>query len=573
MSNLNGDDYSRALKTVGGLEKASAVELLRPYASIVEKYFGLPVTPNDVENWDYPIYGMYRLILSEDISPELFELFSLLAFITNDLDCDEFKTESYRHKGIKKLPLNPSLRFAGRIAQIWHNSTEKEKRLLLGGWRDLTANFKKFVTYRYFPLTSSYKNEEAADPLAQPDFLKDLGEELQSKRAIPKGTSVLHKRIRDEDWFWFVLCAQNGKVCLSCCSHPGVVVYNRRHRMLRTSNIKRDVHHLSCIIHCFSTAFFNEEEAFVTMNKKLMKHFNIWGIQRLSGEREETGRPELVSMSYATYDTSGEVAECGTGPGAVKKLSTSEEVGYVQSARFNMSMRDENERVCRKQFNVHAGNKLEFERGCEEDRVLDWLVKMKIVKVGAERDNSAVPCGDIAKRVKWMENSGLLSQPCALWQFKELFGSHFSKIEKHLLPAKDAKSASHYRIENGATMKVLGGLADGRALWEGRVKETATLPAKKKELKPYTLSLRGQSIAKKLVDDHPPAKPGTGGRQRRNENADDADRKVHFREIEKRIGPNTTCNAACEAVCKKFKLNIDPKSLSRDYRRCKNKRN
>jgi hypothetical protein len=566
MTNPNGDAYSRALKTVGGLDKEIAVELLRPFAKTVEKYFGLPVTPTDVRNWDYPFFGMCKLLLSEDISPELFELFSLLAFITNDMDCDEFKTESYRHKGIKKLPLNPSLRFAGRIAQIWHNSTELEKRLLLGGWRDLTSNLKKYVTYRCFPLSSHYSREDAADPLTQPDFLQDLGEELQSKRAIPKGTAVLHKRIRDEDWFWFILCAQNGKVCLSCCSHPGVVVYNRKHGMLRTSNIKRDVHHLRCVIESFGTAFFGEEAAFVTMNKKLMKHFNIWGIQRLSGDREETGRPELVLMSYATYDSSGEVVECGTGPGAAKKLSASEEVGYVQSAHFNMSMRDDNERVCRKQFNVHAGNKLEFERGCEEDRVLDWLVKMKIVKVGAQRDNDPVPCGDIAKRVKWMEKSGLLSQPCALWQYKELFGSHFPKIEKHLLPAKDAKSASHYRLENGATMKVVGGLADGLALWEGRVKETAFLPVKKKDLKPYTLSSRGQTIAKKLVDDKPPGTKVRGGKKP-GDNIVGADKQELIREIQKRVGPGTSCNAACEAVCKKLKLKIDGKSLARQYRR------
>lgn len=573
MSNLNGDAYSRALQTVGGLDKEIAIELFRPTASSSEKYFGLPVTSNDndVANWDYPFFGLCRFILSEDISPELFELFALLAFITNDTDCESFKTESYRHKGMTKLPLNPSLSFAGRIAQIWNHSTEKEKRLLLNGWRQLTADLKTFVTYRCFPLSSSYSCEKAADPLRQPDFFKILEDELLIRRAIPVGTSVLHKRIRNEDWFWFVLCARNGKVCLSCCSQPGVVVYNRKHGLLRTSNIKRDVHHLSCIIHSFSKAFFGEGQAFVTMNKKLMKHFNLWGVQRLAGERPESGRPELDSLTHDTYDAAGKVAVIGTNASSVKKMNEAEEVGYVHSAQFNMSMHDDNERVCRKQFTAHSGNMLTVERGSEESAIIDLLAKYKLMKTGAERDHDPVPCGDIAKRVTWMGKSDLLDQPCALWQFKELFGCHFSKIEKYLLPAKHAKPTSHYREQNGASMTIVGGLAEGIALWEGRVHETDYLSVEKEELKPYTLTLAGQAIAKTLTEEKPPASPRASGRKRRGENTDNSDREAYFLEIEKQMTKGQSCNAACAAVRRKHKLIIETESLAHAYRLWKKK--
>lgn len=569
MSHLKGDIYSLALKMASGLEKGIVVDLLRPYAETVEKYFGLPVTPSDVDNWDYPFFGMYRLILSGELSSELFELFSLLAYISNEFDFADFKNEYYRLLGIKKLSINPSMRYAGRIAQMWHLSSDTDKRKLLDQWHCLTAKLNKSVTYSFFPLSTSFNRETAADPSLKEDFLHNLGEDLLQKGAIPNARDVVHKRIKDEDWFWFILCAQNGKICMSCCSHPGVVVYNRKQGMLRTSNIKRDVHHLSCVIHSFGTAYFGDCAAFVTMNKKLMKHFNIWGVQRLIGENDGPGRPELVSMGYSTYDTSDTVIKCGNGLEGVKTLSKSEEVGYVHCAHFKMSMFDSKEKVCRKDFKVYAGNMLAFERGSEEDRVLDWLVDMKIVKTGKERDSDSVYCGDISKRVKWMDKYGILGKPCALWQFRELFGEYFCEIEKHLVKTKDQGKTDHYRERNGASMTIVGGMANGLALWEGRVGETDYIRVDEKELALYTLSLHGREIAcqlKRKEDAQPKSQVG----RKRGDSKDGADMAAAVLEISKLIEKGMKRKTAIKLIYKKSNLKILEASLSRYYRRVKN---
>ena len=567
MSNLNGDYHSRILKMAGRLEKEIIVALLRPYSDIVEKYFGLPVTPNDVENWDYPIYGMYRLILSGELPPDILHLLLLLSYISKESEFDAFKNEFYRLFGLKKILENPAMRYAGRVAQLWIQSSEPERIQLLKSWSILVASkIVKNVVYSFFPTSTLFSSEQASDPLRQQDFLRNLSEELIQKRAIPKGTTVMHKRIKDEDWFWFVLCAQNGKVCMSCCCHPGVVVYNRKHGLLRTSNIKRDVHHLSCVIHSFGTAYFGDGEAFVTMNKKLTKHFNIWGVQRHLGEHEGAGRPELTSMSYSTYDTSDTLVNCGNGRDGVKTLCETEEVGYVHRATFMMTLLNSGGNVGRKQFTVYAGNKIEFQCDSEEDRVLDWLVKIKIVKVGKERDSDPVHCGDIAKRVHWMEKEGILGKPRSLWQFKELFGDYFERISSHLVPSTDAEKTDHFRERNGASTTVPGGNAAGKLLWEGRVGEGDFIPFDERELTPYALSHRGQTVAKTLESDRPPVTKVRGGKKP-GDNIAGADKQELILEIEKRMGPEMTCNAACEAVCKKLKLKIDGKSLARQYRR------
>jgi hypothetical protein len=567
MENHIGDVYSQAIKGVGRLEKEVIVELFSPISTVAEPYFGLPATTTNMECWDFPFFSLYKFILSNDIGKDLLELFALLSSISSEATFSLFKAEYYRLFGLeRKFSSNPDLRYAGRIAQMWAQASDKEKQRMLEKWYGLFSAVKKTVTYSFFPLSSLFKREMAADPTQKSTFLISLNADLVARGAIPKGAHVVHKRIKEEDWFWFGLCAQNGKVCKPCCRLPGVVVYNRKHGLLRTSNIVRDVHHLRCVIHCFGTAFFGDGESFVTMNKKLMKHFNIWGIQRLIGEKQRAGRPELVSMAYSTYDTSDATLVCGNGNYIVMKLSDSEEVGYVQHARFVMDMSDYKGRACRKEFTVFSGNTIEFERGSEENLAIDWLVEAKIVKTGSQRDTETFYCGDIQKRVNWMDSMGILDKPCALWQFRELFGEHFKHVSSYLSEMPDGQT-DHFRERNGASITVIEGSDATLALWDGRVWEKDYFPIEdERDLKLHTLTPRGKLVAKAIKKAPEPGKIRKVGRVL-GDNADGVDMDELIREINKRIEKGQSCNAACTAVHKKFKLTIDVKSLTRKYRR------
>jgi hypothetical protein len=566
MENHIGDVYSQAIKGVGRLEKEVIVDLFNPISTVSEPYFGLPATTTNTEYWDFPFFSLYKFVLSNDIGKDLLELFALLSTISNEFTFSLFKAEYYRLFGLEReFSSNPALRYAGRIAQMWSQASDKEKQRLLEKWYGLTSEVKKTVTYSFFPLSTVFKREKAADPAQKPTFLISLNADLVSRGAIPKGAPVVHMRIKGEDWFWFGLCAQNGKVCKPCCRLPGVVVYNRKHGLLRTSNIVRDVHHLGCVIHCFGTAFFGDSEAFVTMNMKLMKHFNIWGIQRLIGEKPRAGRPELVSMAYSTYDSSDATFVCGNGQHIVMKLSDSEEVGYVQQARFVMEMSDYKGQPCKKEFTVLSGNKIEFERGSEENLVIDWLVEAKIVKTGSQRDTETFYCGDIRKRVNWMESMGILDKPCALWQFRELFGEHFKHVSSHLRENAEGQT-DHFRERNGASITVIAGANEPLALWDGRVGEKDYNPVEEQELKSHTLTARGKIIAKAIKKAPEPGKTRKVGRIL-GDNVDGVDMGEMISEINKRMAKGQSCNAACKTVHKHFKLTIDVESLTRKYRR------
>jgi len=566
MENHIGDVYSQAIEGVCKLEKEVIVPLFNPISTVSDPYFGLPATTTDIECWDFPFFSLYKFVLSNDIGKELLELFALLSNITNEATFNLFKAEYYRLFGLdREFSSNPAFRYAGRIAQMWSQASDKDKPKMLEKWHGLNPAVKKTVTYSFFPLSSQFKREKAADPLKKPNFLTSLNADLVSRGAIPKGAHVVHKRIKDEDWFWFGLCAQNGKVCKPYCRLPGVVVYNRKHGLLRTSNIVRDVHHLGCVIHCFGTVFFGDSEAFVTMNMKLMKHFNIWGIQRLIGEKARTGRPKLISMAYSTYDTSNTTFVCGDGHYIVMKVSESEEVGYVHQARFAMEMSDHKDQPCRKEFVVFSGNKIEFERGSEENIVIDWLVEAKIVKTGSQRDTETFYCEDIEKRVKWMESMGLLDKPCALWQFRELFGEHFTHIASHLCETADGQT-DHFRERNGASITVIAGENETLALWDGRVGEKDYNPIEAAELKLHTLTPRGKIIAKAIKKAPEPGKIRKVGRIL-GDNVDNVDMDEVIREINTRIAKGQQSTVACKAVHKQFKLTIDVDSLTRKHRR------
>ena len=566
MENHIGDVYSQAIEGVCKLEKEVIVPLFTPISTVSEPYFGLPATTTDMEYWDFPFFSLYKFVLSNDIGKELLELFALLSTISNEATFSLFKAEYYRLFGLDRdFSSNPAFRYAGRIAQMWSEASEKDKPKLLEKWHGLNAAVKKTVTYSFFPLSTQFKREKAADPLQKPNFLLSLTADLVSRGAIPKGAHVVHKRIKEEDWFWFGLCAQNGKVCKPYCRLPGVVVYNRKHGLLRTSNIVRDVHHLGCVIHCFGTVFFGDSEAFVTMNMKLMKHFNIWGIQRLIGEKPRTGRPKLISMAYSTYDTSNTTFVCGDGHYIVMKVSESEEVGYVHQARFAMEMSDYKDQPCRKEFVVFSGNKIEFERGSEENIVIDWLVEAKVVKTGSQRDTETFYCGDIEKRVKWMDSMGILDKPCALWQFRELFGEHFTHVSSHLRETADGQT-DHFRERNGASITVIAGANETLALWDGRVGEKDYNPIEAAELKLHTLTPRGKIIAKAIKKATEPGKSRKVGRIL-GDNVDNVDMDELIREINARIAKGQQSTVACKAVHKQFKLTIDVESLTRKHRR------
>jgi hypothetical protein len=567
MENQIGDVYSLAIKGAAKLEKEVIVDLFSPVSVVAEYYFGLPATASNTQNWDFPFFALYKFILSDDIDQEYLELFALLGCISNEEDFNKFKMEYYRLFGLdREFMSDPSLSYAGRIAQMWIQADQEEKKKLIAKWHYLMSVIRKTVTYSFFPLSSLFKREIAADPLQKSKFLIFLTADLVTKGAIPKGAHVAHKRIKDEDWFWFGLCTRNGKVCSPCSRMPGVVVYNRKHKMLRTSNIVRDVHHLSCVIHCFGTAFFGDGEAFVTMNKKIMKMFNLWGAQRLLGDNKGEGRPELVSMAYSLYETKDTKAICGNGLDGVMTIKESQEAGHVHYARFNMSMHDSRGLICRKEFTVFSGNMIEFERGCEEERIINWLVDVKLLKTGKERDSENVYCGDIRKRVNWMKSTGILDRPCALWQYRELFGDYFGRIETQLRKQANKSKTDHYRLLNGASMTVVGGAADGQALWDGRVGETHYLPVEEIELILHSLTSRGREIALQLKTDAEPVKIRKVGRKR-GDNVDNVNMDELISEINSRMAKGQSCNAACIAVHKKYKLTIAVKSLTRNYRR------
>jgi len=561
-----GDVFNLAVKGARRLHTNQLLHILRPYTDDLNKFYGLPVTSDE---WRVCYFAIYEFILSLPSDHLLIELFILLAYVRTEQDYERFKVAFYKLLGVQPFETDPRYNYASRVVDIWLQQTPEDRQKLLDKWHDLTHDIYKEIEYSFYQLSSTISHKNAADPERNPKLLRQLQSKLATCGAIPCGSHVQYKRCNDEDYYWLNLGAQKGKDTeeYAYCHRPGLVVYNRKHALLRTNGIARDVHHLRCIINCFGELLYGDGGAFLCINTKLVKIFSLWGAHKSCSSGDGKISPYLREIKYAGYNGKDLNLTSGDGKERVKYLEDDDEPGYVDSIHLTWLMNDYKGHLAPKLFTVYSGNKIVMERGCEEHRIIDLLVEKRIVLTSNDRNNMTAPCHNLKNRLNWMQRNKIDTASCGYWEWREMLGCYFDQFKKYL--QKDPTLLTdHYRMGGGATMAVIKQDDSYFTMWAARVGEVEKYEVPAEELSMYKMKAQGMSALSRLANQMELAarKKRAGGRSR-NDTADGADMQKVMREIFELITQGKKRGIAIKKVHAKNKLAIKVESLERQYRR------
>lgn len=569
MKPVIGDVYSLAVKGARRLHTNLLLNILRPYTEELNRYYGLPVTSDE---WRVCYYAIYKFLLTLPEDHLLIELFTLLAYVRTTEDYEHFKLIFYKLLGIQPIETDPRFNYASRVADVWFQQNPEDRQKLLEGWHELTHVIHKEIEYSFYQLSSTIRHRNAANPQRNPKLLSQIQSQLSTCGAIPNGSHVEYMSCNDEDYYWLNLGAQKGKDTeeYPYCQLPGLVVYNRKHALLRTHNIARDVHHLRCIINCFAELLCGDGAAFLCINTKLVKFFSLWGTHKNCADGDGVTSPYLRKIDYAGYNGMARPLSSGDGKEWAKHLKDDDEPGYVDSIHLTWQMHDYKGHLAPKTFSVYSGNKIVFERGCEEHRIIDWLVENGIVLTSDDRINTTAPCHSLKNRLNWMKRNKINEASCGYWEWRELLGSYFDQFQKYLQRDKD-RLTDYYRMGSGAAMAVIKQDDIYYTMWDARVGEIEKYEVSEKELSMFTLKAQGFSALNRLADEQELAarKKRKGGRPR-GDSAEGADMNKVMREIDALIAKGMNQGPAAKIVHSKYKLlskTVD--SLAREYRRWK----